>query len=140
MTTETTNHAPLLSQRDVLDGGTLYWRVAAVDADANVGDFSPVSSSASTRRCGCGRSVPPFAGGAGAADRHRDDEPRSDPRRAVRIWGAGLKARTVKTKANGRVVVKLKPKKKGIIYFRGTKAGFKTATTKVTVRVVRIGH
>jgi hypothetical protein len=59
---------------------------------------------------------------------------------SVRVWGAGLTARTVKTKANGRVIISVKAKKKGVINFRATKAGFKMATTKVTVKVVRIRH
>ena len=140
MTTEATNHAPLLSQREYSDGGKLYWRVAAVDADANVGDFSPVQQ--------FGLDQPLRLRTLGSAVRGRAGQltiiatTRLDPIPgvSVRVWGAGLTARTVKTKANGRVVIKLKPKKKGVIYFRGTKAGFKTTTIKVTVRVVRIGH
>ncbi len=140
MTTEATNHAPLLIQRDYTDGGNLYWRVAAVDADANVGDFSPVQQ--------FGIDQPLRLRTLGTAIRGRASQltvitsTSLDPVAgvSVRIWGAGLTARTVKTKANGRVIVSLKAKKKGVIYFRATKAGFKMATTKVTVKVVRIRH
>ena len=50
-TTEAPNHAPLLIAPDYVDGGQLYWRVAAIDADNNIGDYSPVPSSGSPARC-----------------------------------------------------------------------------------------
>ena len=43
VTTDNTSYAPLL-QRQYQDGGALYWRVAAVDADGNSGNFTPTRS------------------------------------------------------------------------------------------------
>ena len=41
VTTDNTAYAPLLTQPVYTTGGTLYWRVAAVDAERNQGDYSP---------------------------------------------------------------------------------------------------
>lgn len=42
--TDNPSFAPTLSSFTYKNAGTLYWRVAAVDADANVGDFTTVRS------------------------------------------------------------------------------------------------
>ena len=41
VTTDNTAHAPLLTLPVYTTGGTLYWRVAAIDAERNQGDYSP---------------------------------------------------------------------------------------------------
>ncbi len=138
LTTEATNHAPKLIQRDYSDGGALYWRVAAVDADGNLGDFSPVLQFGIDQPLRVRTLGAPIRGRASTLTVITSTTLDPVPGASVRIWGAGLKARTVKTKANGRIVIKVKPKKKGFIYFRATKAGFKMGTTQVAVRVARI--
>jgi len=40
VTTDNTSYAPVMTQTSYVNGGTLYWRVAAVDADGNVGDYT----------------------------------------------------------------------------------------------------
>lgn len=134
MTTQAPNHAPLLIQRDYVDGGRLFWRVAAVDADANIGDYSPVVEFGIARTLKL-RTL-------GSLVRNRSSQLvvtatasyDAIPGVAVKIWGAGIRPRTAKTNASGRVIFKLRPPKKGAIYIRATKSGFKTATMKVTVR------
>jgi hypothetical protein len=140
LTTEATNHAPLLLQGDYADGGKLYWRVAAVDADLNVGDFSPVQQIGIDRPLRLRILGTPIRGRNSKLTVVATSQLDQIVGVSLRIWGAGLKARTVKTKANGRVTFTVKPKKKGLIYVRGTKVGFNTANTNVPVRVVRIGH
>ena len=43
-TTQTTAYAPLLTTAVYTAGGTFYWRVAMIDADANLGDFTGIRS------------------------------------------------------------------------------------------------
>ncbi len=92
MTTEATNHAPLLSQRDYTDGGKLYWRVAAVDADANVGDFSPVQQFGLDQPLRLRTLGSPVRGRTGNLTVIATTSLDPIPGVSVRIWGAGLKA------------------------------------------------
>jgi hypothetical protein len=132
--TETTSHAPLLTQQAYADGGQLFWRVAAVDADGNVGDWSPVQAFGISRPIRLtiygspvrGRKTKMMVLTAAGLD--------PIPGVSIRIWGAGLKARTVKTKATGRAAFIVRPRKRGTIWLRATKAGFKPATTAIRVR------
>ena len=39
-TTDQSAYTPLLTQQDFIDGGVMYWRVAVVDPDGNVGAFT----------------------------------------------------------------------------------------------------
>ncbi len=41
MTTDNTSYAPLLLHYNYVNGGTLFWRVAAMDENRNVGEFAP---------------------------------------------------------------------------------------------------
>ncbi len=38
--TDEPGYTPLLTQQDFVDGGTMYWRVAAIDPDGNVGAYT----------------------------------------------------------------------------------------------------
>ena len=38
--TDQASYTPVLTQQDFLDGGVMYWRVAVIDPDGNVGAFS----------------------------------------------------------------------------------------------------
>ena len=40
ITTQTTAHAPLLTSAAFANGGNFFWRVAMIDADNNLGDYS----------------------------------------------------------------------------------------------------
>ena len=41
MTTDNTSYAPLLLHPNYVNGGTLFWRVAAMDENRNTGEFAP---------------------------------------------------------------------------------------------------
>ena len=74
VTTEAPNHAPYLLQRDYTDGGRLFWRVAALDADANLGDFSPVGEFGIAQTLRLRTIGTPNKGREGAVHRGRDRE------------------------------------------------------------------
>ena len=38
--TDQSSYTPVLTQQDFIDGGVMYWRVAVIDPDGNVGAFS----------------------------------------------------------------------------------------------------
>jgi hypothetical protein len=135
--TQAPNHAPLLTQRDYLDGGTFFWRVAAIDADGNVGDYTGTQQITTTRRMRL------TTYGTPVRKRRSTIIVSTRTSRAaiggvrVRLWGAGVTARTKTTRADGRVTFSITPRRRGRIYVRATKAGFYTAQTSVAVRVLR---
>jgi hypothetical protein len=133
-TTHAPNYAPLMTQRDYIDGGRLFWRVAAVDADNNVGDWSRVQE--------FGRPQVMLVRATGYAIRGRRSTVSVTVRAArapvasarVRLWGAGLRSRAKRTNAQGRVTFIVTPRRRGRIYVAGSKPGFVGAKTSILVR------
>jgi hypothetical protein len=135
--TDNPSFAPTLSSLTYKDAGTLYWRVAAVDADGNLGDFTGIRSLSwpgttvpavtlnkfklsSTGYLVKGRAryvtvyvknLSTLAAVSGAT---------------VRVSGAGLLS-TKLTGAAGSVKFYLKPSKLGTVTFRVSKSGYTTA-------------
>ena len=129
------NYAPKMDKRDWQDGGTMYWRVAAMDLKANVGDYT----AAQVVRMSSRMNVKP----QGVAVRGKlstikimvttfDNKPIK--KALVAISGAGLKPRGVRTNAKGFVIVKIKAPKKGTITFRATMKNFRTGVITMVVR------
>ena len=132
--TENTAFAPVLTASQYIEGGPIYWRVAAKDADGNQGAWTTpqlltmpalihltVTGSVSkgttttlkvTARTGAGKAI------AGVS---------------IKDGGCGLKAKTLKTGAGGAVNFKVKPTKSGTITFTATKTG--AVGSKVLVSV-----
>jgi len=135
--TQAPNHAPLLTQRDYMDGGTFYWRVAAIDADGNVGDYTATQQIVTTRRMRLSTYGSPTARRTTSLVVMTRTSRGALGGVRVRIWGAGLRARTKRTTADGRVTFSVTPRKRGRIYVRATKAGFYTTQTSVVVRALR---
>jgi hypothetical protein len=133
--TENTSYAPKLTDVAYLSGNQLYWRVAGVDADDNVGDFSPpqqlsllpkLKLSATgklrkRRRTSVSITVKNASGTwmAGVA---------------VHVLGAGVKAQTRKTSRWGVATFKLRPTKRGRVLFTAKSAGFQAAAVTLRVR------
>ena len=126
---------PKMDKRDWQDGGTMYWRVAAMDLKANVGDYT----AAQVIRMSSRMNVKP----QGVAVRGKlstikimvttfDNKPIK--KALVAISGAGLKPRGVRTNAKGFVTVKIKAPKKGTITFRATMKNFRTGVVTMVVR------
>ena len=135
-TTDNASYAPPMTQSSYNAGGSLYWRVAAVDEDRNQGDWSPMQTISLQPRLRLSVS--------GLARRGRKSRltvrvltytGKPLARVVVRVTGKGIKAKSGRTNATGKLVFTLKPKRKGAtLTFRATKAGFQPAYTTVKVR------
>jgi hypothetical protein len=132
--TDNTSYAPLLKATDYLNGGGLYWRVAAKDADNNTGAWTtPQSLSLPTKfavtvspsilvhlkTTTVTVTVKSFDGHVVAGAR-------------VGVSGAGLKATAKTTGTAGKATFKLRPPKKGTITFSVTKTGYQAFTKTIT--------
>jgi hypothetical protein len=135
VTTENTAYAPKLSDVAYLSGNQLYWRVAGVDPDGNLGDFSPAQqlsllphmkltakgSLHKRRRASVSITVKNAAG-------------RWIKGAKVRVIGAGLKSQVRSTNMWGVASFVLRPTKRGRVLFTARKAGFQSAGITVRVR------
>ncbi|HEX2045552.1 MAG TPA: carboxypeptidase-like regulatory domain-containing protein [Gaiellaceae bacterium] len=147
-TTQTTTYASLLTSFAYADGGTFYWRVAAVDADANQGDFTAVRSftlPALTAGGGATTTLKTFRvaiDGVPVKNRYRTITVRVrnsayQPVRgaSVRVSGAGVGITTKLTNRYGRASFRLRATRyPGTVTFRISKSGFRTAYAYRNVR------
>jgi hypothetical protein len=133
-TTDNTNYAPKLRNHGYENGGSLYWRVAAMDEGRNLGAWT-------TRALTSLRAMSVRV--RGFARRKKQglvtvtvvDAKRHPLRRArVRVSGAGVVMRPKSTGKKGVVRFKVKPRKKGRLVFRAVKGGFRPAQAAVKVR------
>jgi hypothetical protein len=136
--TDNTSYAPLLRYLGYrsLNTGRLYWRVAAIDEGNNVGDYTQPQLIARTPRMEIAvhgsvkrrkRStltimVTNFETGGGI------------PRATVRIAGAGIRARRVRTDLFGSARVVLRPSRRGALLITATKRGYRRASLRLSVR------
>jgi hypothetical protein len=133
--TDNSSYAPKLMDVAYLSGNQLYWHVAGIDNDGNVGDFSPAQqlsllprlkmtvkgSLRRRRRSSVSVTVKNAAGSwmTGVA---------------VKVIGAGVKAQTRRTNAFGVAKFTLRPSKRGRVLFTAKRAGFQSAGMAVRVR------
>ena len=126
MNTQTTAYAPLLINGTYTAGGTFYWRVAVVDTDSNVGDYTPVRSFAlppitTPGGSGGGGSTPVAQKfkvmSSGSPTRNKLKTITLTVRNAsfqpvagasVRVSGAGVRAATKQTGATGKVSFRIR--------------------------------
>jgi hypothetical protein len=135
-TTDNTSYAPPMTTFGYLGGGTLYWRVAAVDEGRNVGKFS------AARRISLPRGMRLSALGTPTKGERvpiRFTVRRftgSDPVRyaAVRLWGAGLGTATKRTGADGSVTFQVRARRVGLVYAEATRRGFRAVRIALRVR------
>ena len=135
VTTENTSYAPKLSDVSYLSGNQLYWRVAGVDADGNVGDFSPAQPLSLLPRL-------KVTVKGKLRRRHRSTVSITVKNASgiwmqgvkVRVTGAGVKAQTRKTSMWGVARFTLRPTKRGRVLFTARKPGFQTAGITLRVR------
>jgi hypothetical protein len=135
VTTDNTSYAPVLTHPAYLNGGTFFWRVAAMDENRNVGDWAPAQQIDIAQRLKL--TV------IGTARRRRAARLMvsvTNPLRrpvagaTVRVSGAGIRPRKARTNRTGRVTFSFRPPKRGRLVFTASKAGFNAGT--LTVRVL----
>jgi hypothetical protein len=134
-TTDTTTAAPTMMSTfsTYQNGGTLYWHVAAVDADGNQGAFSPLKTLTLplklTMAIASGGIVHQTAATVTVTMTNAAGNLISGV--TVKVSGAGIKPQSLKTGVKGTVKFKVKPPKKGTLTFSATKTGC-TAITGTT--------
>jgi hypothetical protein len=117
------------------DGGSFFWRVAGVDEDNNQGDWTEIQQI---------RLQPGMRLSVLGLLVHKKRSRLSVTVRAtnggflggvlVRLSGRGVKTVSKRTNAVGKVVFKVRPKRKGKLTLRATKAGYQPAYATVKVR------
>ena len=147
-TTQTTSYAPLLAPFSYSPGATLYWRVAAVDFDRNLGDFTavrtftlPTTTGGTTtpkrfRLSAVGYPVKGVYRSITINVRNTLNQPVANA--AVRVSGGGVATATKRTGVLGKVVFRVRATRyPGTVAFRATKTGFTTAYLYRAVRRTR---
>ena len=125
-----------MDKRDWQDGGTMYWRVAAMYLKANVGDYTAAQVIRMSSRM---NEKPQGVAVGGKLSTIKimvttfDNKPIKKALVAI-SGGAGLKPRGVRTNEKGFVTVKIKAPKKGTITFRATMKNFRTGVVTMVVR------
>jgi hypothetical protein len=146
--TDNTAYAPLLTSPTYMAGGTFWWRVAAMDEDRNIGDFSPaqrfdlpktttgqtaltrLKMTLKLRKLKNGRRVLVTVRANGRVSRGV----------LVRVFANGVTPRKAKTNKKGQVTFRLKKLGKGKrlmrrqLLFHAAKTGFLPATKTFKVR------
>jgi hypothetical protein len=138
VTTDNTSYAPSLKWFAIsgLDTGRIYWRVAAIDEGNNVGDYTAPQLISRTRRMritvtGAPRArrlvtlminVKNFESGAGVTGA------------VVRVSGAGLRVRRLRTTIGGIVQLRVRPKRKGTLLLRASARGYRATQLRLRVR------
>ena len=118
--------APTLTSDGYVNGGRLFWHVAAVDAEGNQGDWSTTSKVTLAKGMKIGGDVTPARGKSqivtitvtnvkGVGDQERDGG----------VSGAGAVPRAKRTNKKGQVRLLVRPTSKGALIFRATKSGFR---------------
>ena len=133
--TDNTSYAPLLTAPAYTNGGTLYWRVAAVDADRNQGDYSPAQKIGFNKKMRVYLTRFPMRGRKSAVSvKVVDSANKPVAGAAVRVTGKGLKVGARRTTRAGTATFQLKTRKGVSILFRAVKTGFDPATYTYKVR------
>jgi hypothetical protein len=144
--TDNPSYAPQFTSGAYLQGGTFWWKVAAVDEDLNLGDFTRPHSFAVKGGPGAGNTpirttqkLRLTMKGRLKAKRARrvvitvkaGARPIAGAR--VRAFGAGMVTGWKKSNRTGKVVFRLKPKMRGLVYFQATKRGYVAGMSRVRV-------
>jgi hypothetical protein len=135
--TDNTSYAPLLRYINrALNTSRLYWRVAAIDEGNNVGDYTQPQLIARTPRMEITVS--------GSVKRRKRsmltitvsnfETSGGIPRATVRVAGAGIRARRVRTNLFGGARIVVRPSRRGALIISATKQGYRRASLRLAVR------
>jgi hypothetical protein len=134
VTTDNTSFAPLLTHPFYANGGSLYWRVAAMDKSMNLGDWTQAQRIDIAQRLRVAVNRP--------AMRRRwarilvtvsDPLGKRVAGATVRVSGAGIRRKVGHTNRAGRVSFRVRPPKRGRLLFRATKAGYAAGALSMRV-------
>jgi hypothetical protein len=141
--TDNVGFAPPLTHAAYLQGGTFWWKVAAMDEDSNLGDFTRPHSFSLKKGPGAVRVTQKLK--LSMKGRLRQKRMRrvvvtvkAGARRIagarVRAFGVGVVTKWKKTNRRGQVVFRLKPKVRGVVFFQAMKTGYLAGSSRVRVR------
>ena len=133
--TDNLSFAPTMTRSTYADGGTFFWRVAGVDEDNNQGDWTEIQQirlQPGMRVSVLGILVHKKRGKVSVTVRATNGGYLRGV--LVRLSGRGMKTVSKRTNAVGKVVFKVKPKRKGKLLVTATKAGYQPAYGTVRVR------
>ena len=132
--TPNTNYAPRLAKRGFLNGGRLFWRVAAIDELQNAGGYA-------TGTLALPQGLRVMVSGLLVKRTRRtvtvtvtNAKNRRVPRARVKARGAGVRARPRRTGRRGIVRFALRPRKRGNVTFSVSKRGYRAGKASTPVR------
>jgi hypothetical protein len=131
-TTENLANAPTLTSSAFLDGGTLYWRVAAIDEGNNVGGFATGEFRTPKRM------IVRVSGGVNRTAKSKvivtatDARGRVVKRAKVKVSGAAH-AKAKRTGKKGTATFVLRGRRKGTVTFRVARSGYRTGVATLVV-------
>jgi hypothetical protein len=134
VTTDNTSYAPLMSHPAYVNGGQLYWHVAAVDKALNVGDWTQAQRIDIAQHLRVAVSQPPMRKlWTRVVVSVSDPTFKAVAGATVRVSGAGIKAKTGRTNRAGKVSFRLRPPKRGRLVFRASKTGYAAGSLSMRV-------
>jgi hypothetical protein len=135
VTTDLTTYAPLLTKPQYESGGPLYWRVAAVDEERNVGAFTQIQLIRLAERMRLSVGPRPRLGRAARVVVTVRSASGTPVRGAtVRAAGAGVARRAARTNRAGKAILQLRPTRKGTLVVRVIRAGFQPTIYSMKIR------
>jgi hypothetical protein len=134
VTTDNTSYAPLLTHPSYINGGSLWWRVAAMDKAMNTGDWTQAQRINIAQRLRVAVSRPAIRKfWTKVVVTVSDPTLKPVAGALVRVSGAGIKAKRARTNRKGRVSFRLRPKKRGRLVYSASKAGYKAGALSMRV-------
>jgi hypothetical protein len=135
VTTDLSSYAPLLTKPQYESGGVLYWRVAAVDEERNVGGFTQIQVIRLAERMTMSITPRPTRGRFTRVVVTLKSAAGKPVRGAtVRATGAGVAGRAARTGRTGKAILRLRPIRRGTLVLRAIRAGFQPASYAVKIR------
>jgi hypothetical protein len=134
VTQDGTRYAPTLTSAGYTDGGKLLWRVAAIDAEGNQGDWSAPAKIVLAKALKVGGDVAPAMGKAQLVTITVTTVKGAPVKGvAVRVSGSGAIPRAKQTNKKGKVALMVRPTSKGTVTFRATKSGYQLTLLKYEI-------
>jgi hypothetical protein len=132
--TDLASYTPTLTQQDFLDGGVMYWRVAVIDPDGNVGAFSKPRKFALLARMQVQLTgQPPHGQAAPVTVTVLNAQGKPIKGVAVRLSGSGVRTSAHRTNKKGIVIITVKPSRTGNLVATATKKRFRPGSTVVQI-------
>lgn len=132
ITTQNLAAAPNLSMAPFANGGQIFWRVAARDEGNNVGGYAAGAFRTARRMIISKKGA--LARGKTATLVIKLVDSDGDAIRKVRVGVSGVaRARAKRTGRRGTATFRLRPRRRGTVVFRATRAGYQPAEARVVV-------